>query len=142
MVYIQEANSLLVAGGATRDGWSLVDYGTAWLLDLDNISSGWVATTDLPLISNHMSFTSALDGNGNWHYYFMGGQTLEMEGTTESDELYEYVHPGQWIGRATMPITRGHASASTRKYGCGFIIAGGTEKGGGKVRINVIPKML
>lgn len=134
MVYLEEANSLLVAGGATRDSWHLVDYSDAWLLDLGNTGAGWVATTDIPIAANHMSFTSAKDGNGNLRHYFMGGQEIEDEGKSEFDELFEYVHPGQWIERATMPITRGHASESTRKYGCGFVIAGGTERWRGKVR--------
>lgn len=133
MVHIIEANSLLVASGATRDGWSLVDHTNAWLLNLDDTAAGWVSTTDIPIASNHMSATSAKDVNGNWHYYFMGGQKYEDEGKSESNGLYEFIYPGQWIERANMPITRGHASESTRNYGCGFLIAGGTENGGGQV---------
>ena len=133
MVHIKEANSLLVAGGATRNGPNLVDYNNAWLLDLDNTAAGWVATADIPFATNHLSYTSAKDGDGKWRYYFMGGQKLENTFRSEFDGLYEYVHPGQWIERATMPITRGHASESTRKYGCGFLIAGGAVNGARKV---------
>ena len=60
-----------------------------------------------------------------------------MRVISEIKDMYEFVYNAngddQWIKRADMPITRGHASSSTNKYGCGFIIAGGTKNGGGKV---------
>jgi len=134
MVYIEEANSLLYAGGAKRSGWSVTDKNDAWLLDLDNTSAGWVATTDIPIASNHLSFVKAKDGSGAWRYYFMGGQKKSAEGSSEIADLYEFIYKAngadQWIKRADMPIPRGHASSSTHRYGCGFIIAGGTENPG------------
>lgn len=138
MIYIEEANSLLWAGGSTRVGWQVTDSGRSWLLNLDDLENGWIETATKPFASNHLSFTRAKDGLGNWRYYVMGGQLKGDEGSSELSELVEFVYnpegDDKWIQRADMPITRGHASSSTNKYGCGFIIAGGTSNDDGRVR--------
>ena len=69
----------MFAGGATRThDW--FDHHDAWLLDLNNMSAGWVATTDIPFASNHLSFVTAVDGSGASRVYFMGGQKKHDEG--------------------------------------------------------------
>jgi len=134
---IHEANSLVYAGGATRSGRDVNDKTDAWILNLGNLNAGWSATTNIPFASNHLSAVTAKDGSGAWRTYFMGGQVKDQEGSSENNYLYEFVYnpngADQWVKRADMPITRGHASSSTRPYGCGFIIAGGTTNGGGQV---------
>jgi len=138
LVYIHEANSLVYAGGATRSGWVFSDKTEAWILDLGNLNAGWSATTNIPFAANHLSAVTAKDGSGAWRTYFMGGQVEEKEGSSENKDLYEFVYnpngADQWVKRADMPVTQDHASSSTKAYGCGFIIAGGTQNGGGKVR--------
>jgi len=138
LLYIEEANSLLWAGGSVRVGWQVTDYGTAWLLDLNNVGAGWVQTTTKPFASNHLAFTKAKDALGKVRYYVMGGQLKGGEGRSELSDLVEFVYnpsgADSWIRRANMMITRGHASSSTHGYGCGFITAGGHTNGGGAVR--------
>jgi len=125
LLYIEEANSLLWAGGSTREGWSVTDYGTSWLLDLDNLGqpgAGWIQTATKPFASNHLAFTTAKDGLGKKRYYVMGGQLKGDEGSSELNDLVEFVYNpngvDEWIYRADMPIPRGHASSSTKAYGC------------------------
>ena len=46
------------------------------------------------------------------------------------DELFEWDFANEeWIPRATMPLTRGHASSSTVAANCGFIVAAGSSNG-------------
>jgi hypothetical protein len=61
----------------------------------------------------------------------LGGQVGEYECCTNFGLNYEFVATTEtWIKRASMPIPRGHASASTNAVGCGFVISGGSINSG------------
>jgi len=121
-----------LAGGAERPNpWSphAEDYQHTWKLSLDNIEAGWQEKTDIPFLSNHMSYVSILDAMGQQHHFFVGGQVGQNEKSGNIDDIWEYiVATDDWVKHANLPFTRGHASSSTRPLGCGFFqIAGSTN---------------
>jgi N-acetylneuraminic acid mutarotase len=131
LIYLNEKNSLLYTAGATRRG-TTVDFNTTWELDLDNLATGWIQRADIPYKGNHISRVAATYQGKN-RYYVAGGQLQQQEKSGNQNSLYEWdVINSQWIQRANMTIARGHASSSTRPYGCGFIMAGGAINDGNK----------
>jgi N-acetylneuraminic acid mutarotase len=131
IVYDTASNALIFAGGATRP--NTIDRPDTWMYSLANPSVGWVKKADIPLLSNHLSYVTAKDATGKERHYWMGGQASGNEVNGNRAEVYEYdAEKNIWIQRASMLIPRGHASASTRAIGCGFIIIGGTTNGTGK----------
>jgi len=132
MVYDSPSHALIFSGGAERPepgNPDSIDYRHTWMLSLDDTASGWVAKTDLPFDSNHVSFATVNDvSSGLEHHLFLGGQVGENEHTGNIDENFEYVAATDtWVVKTSMPFTRGHASSSTRPIGCGLIIAGGSS---------------
>jgi N-acetylneuraminic acid mutarotase len=89
----------------------------------------------MPLLSNHMSYVTAVDNAGAERHYFLGGQKGGAESEGNFDDVYEF-DPVQevWTQRQDMPLTRGHASASTRAVSCGFFIIAGTSNGIGAIK--------
>jgi N-acetylneuraminic acid mutarotase len=133
-------NTLIYAGGAERPvGGNTKDFPQTWKLPLVADGSAaavtqWQPTTDTPLISNHMSYVTAVDNAGAEHHYVMGGQRDGAEGDGNFDDIYEFNPVTEvWTQRQDMPLTRGHASASTRAVSCGFIIIAGTSNLIGKI---------
>lgn len=129
-----QGNYLLFSGGAIRPKVGSVDtddYGTTWTLNLGQSGANWVQKATLPFAANHIGFTSGKDSNNVWHHYFMGGQVGENEQSGNNKNLYEWIPSSQqWVKKADMPVARGHASSSTRAYGCGFVtMAGSTNSG-------------
>ena len=107
-----------------------MDFNTTWELDLDNLVTGWIQRADIPYKGNHISRV-AVTYQGKNRYYVAGGQKQQQEKSGNQNDLYEWdVINSQWIKRANMTIARGHASSSTRPYGCGFIMAGGATNDG------------
>jgi hypothetical protein len=110
-----------------------IDYFNTWTYDLAQGDAGvWVSQDDIPFSGNHIMYTRASDEMGMERFYVMGGQMAEDEKYGNIDLMYEFVPSmpkgknQQWIQRASMAMKRGHASASTRAYGCGLIMLGGT----------------
>jgi hypothetical protein len=137
MVYDTARDTLYFAAGAQRPikgNPNADDYNNTWKLSLSNPADGWVSTTPIPIRGNHMSFVTARDATGKERHYFLGGQLSENECCGNIAENYEFDAVDEvWIRRQAMPFTRGHAGSSTRAIGCGFIIAGGTTNGSGKI---------
>jgi hypothetical protein len=64
---------------------------------------------------------------GKERHFILGGQRNGNELAGNSKEVYEYiVEKENWYQHPDMLLTRGHASSSTRAFGCGFVISGGT----------------
>jgi hypothetical protein len=126
--HIKETNSLLYATGATRPPTE--DHDTAWELSLDNISAGWITRAPIPYKANHISHVTAYYQNKP-RYFYLAGQLEQNEENGNQDDNIEWDQATKtWIRRADIPFGRGHASASTLAYGCGFIIIGGAINGG------------
>lgn len=136
MVYDTKRNSLIFASGAKRPQAGnafAVDYNNTWMYSFADPSAGWVPKASIPFVANHMSSVTAIDGTGNEHHFFMGGQNSEIECCGNHKEIYEFDAENEtWIRRADMPVTRGHAASSTRPISCGFLIAAGTTNEYGK----------
>jgi hypothetical protein len=131
--YSGTLNALIYAGGAQRDS-NYVDFPHTWMYVLGS-SAGWVRKTDIPFLSNHMSYVSAVDHLGRERLYFLGGQMAEDESDGNIDDNYEYDPINDtWIERARMPFARGHASSSTQAISCGYIVVAGTRNGTGRTR--------
>jgi hypothetical protein len=136
MIYDKNRNALYFSSGAKRDQGTTNTYDKpdTWMFDLANPSLGWVNKTDLPYMANHMGAVTAKDELGNERHYFLGGQNGHNEANGNFAYNYEWDSVSEsWIRRADMPMTRGHFSSSTRAIGCGFLIAGGTSNGMGKI---------
>ena len=138
MIYDTNTNSLVYSAGAERpdpNSADAVDYRHTWKLDLGNTGAGWITMTDIPFLSNHMSYVTAKDEFGNERHIFVGGQVGENEFTGNIKDNYEYdVATDTWIRLMDMPYTTGHAASSTRAIGCGYIIAGGSTNEFGQTK--------
>jgi hypothetical protein len=134
MVYDTATNTLIFAAGAVRIP-NTADQSNTWSYNLSQGNNGtWVSQPDIPYMGNHISFVTARDENGLERHYFTGGQTAQNECCGNSKKLVEYVAGPSpyWIARHDALVTRGHASSSTRPYGCGFIVVAGTTNESGK----------
>jgi N-acetylneuraminic acid mutarotase len=130
MNLIFETNSLLYATGATRTGWATTDYNTTFELSLDNLSAGWSVRSAIPYKANHVSHVTAYY-QGQPHYFVGGGQIKQEEADGNQHDLVEWIPTtATWKRRANMTFSRGHSSASTIAYGCGFLMIGGAINGG------------
>jgi N-acetylneuraminic acid mutarotase len=129
MIYDSALNALFFSGGGQRrevGNPHPVDINNTWKFQLKNPSLGWVASTPIPYVANHLSYVTHMDGRGVERHFFLGGQVGEYECCTNFALNYEFIARTEtWIRRASMPIPRGHATSSTRAIGCGFITAGG-----------------
>jgi N-acetylneuraminic acid mutarotase len=142
MIYDRPTNSLYYVGGAQRPipGSRLysVDYNNVWKYKIDDAASGWRKSTSVPYFGNHITYITAKDGNGIDRYYFLGGQKGEDERLGNLADVFEFIPQTEtWIRRASMPFGRGHASASARAIGCGFIVAGGAINTGSSVGLKI-----
>ena len=139
MVYDSDSNSLIFSGGAVRPvagNRHSVDYKNTWMLSLDNVEAGWAEKADLPFVANHMGATTTKDALGHERHFFVGGQVGDDEDFGNISDNYEYfVQSDTWIKREFMPFTRGHANSSTRAFGCGFFVAGGSTNGASEMGI-------
>ena len=130
MIYSTKYNTLYYTGGGQRlvlGSIHPVDVNDTWKLALHNISAGWLPSTPLPYLANHLSYVTHRDTLGNERHFVLAGQTSENECCGNLAYHYEFLPQNEsWIPRASLPIPRGHAASSTRAIGCGFIIAGGS----------------
>lgn len=138
MVYNAKKNSLFFASGATREGHTFdapIDHGESYLINLGSLWKGWQPRARILNPRNHMA---GVDINGR--YFFVGGQHGRNEDTGNQATLEEYnFEKNFWTARASMPYPVGHISASTVKYGTGFlVIAGVTQKNGLRTKTNSI----
>jgi N-acetylneuraminic acid mutarotase len=123
MNLIVETNSLVYATGATRP--PTVDHNTTWELFLNNITAGWFRRADIPYQGNHISHVT-VNYQGRSRYYYLGGQKDSKEAQGNLNDLFEWDQGNKsWIRRMNLPFPRGHTSASTVAYGCGFLSMGG-----------------
>jgi hypothetical protein len=131
MIYDSETRTIFYVSGSKRpkvgDRFS-VDVNTVWKYTFAPGEKKWVASTPIPFKSNHMSSVTHLDTVTNKErHFFLGGQIGENEHTGNLPDMYELIVSSEtWVRRASMPMGRGHAMASTRSIGCGFIIASGS----------------
>jgi hypothetical protein len=136
MVYDSKKKELVYSSGAVRPraGKSDADdQNDTWAYSLSNPGAGWTKKADIPFHANHMSFVTARDGSGKERHFFVGGQIDENEWGGNVKDNYEWDSENEnWIKRANMPFTRGHAASSTRPFACGYIIAAGSTNEYGK----------
>jgi hypothetical protein len=129
MVYDSTLNALFYAAGCTRPmrgNVFSVDHNDTWMYSIDNPGAGWVPRAPIPYLGNHISFVTAKDKNGRDRHFFVGGQLGQHEDNGNQNHNFEFdAINDKWIKHTPMPITRGHAAASTRAISCGFIVAGG-----------------
>jgi N-acetylneuraminic acid mutarotase len=129
MVYDTIRDALYYAGGGQRlvaGNPHPVDSNRTFKYSLNNPTAGWVEIAPIPYKANHLSSVTQTY-LGKERHYFVGGQVGEYEVKQNLADLYEFIaHNESWVKRTLMPFARGHATASTRPFGCGFIIAGGS----------------
>jgi N-acetylneuraminic acid mutarotase len=136
MVYDSATNSLIFAGGAVREFQNDLakDFNNTWMYSLSNSQNGWVAQAPIPYTGNHMSFVTARDSANNQRHFFLAGQKAEGEANDNIASNFEYIVANNtWIARQSLPFPRGHASSSTRAYGCGFLVVAGCKNGSIKI---------
>jgi hypothetical protein len=122
LIYDKQSRSLVFASGTRKD--DPAGYNTVWQYSMNNPSNGWVRKAGLPFVADHMSSVTVVDPQtGKERHFFLGGYAGHSRNVdnVEWDAVQEL-----WIRRQSMPMTRAEASYSTRAFGCGFIIAGGT----------------
>jgi hypothetical protein len=80
--------------------------------------------------ANHISHVTCTY-QGKKRYYYLGGQKVQSEANGNLNDLVEWDQiTKSWIRRMNMTLARGHASASTIAYGCGFIMMAGAINSG------------
>lgn len=127
IVYIEKMHSLFFAGGVEREAGAVSgnDHDDSYMLDLNDWSKGWVQKAFFRNPRNHLSAVHVKD-----RYFFIGGQHQANEETGNQASLDEYVpDENKWYKRTDMPFGVGHLSASTPRWGGGFIVIGGVRNG-------------
>jgi N-acetylneuraminic acid mutarotase len=134
LTYDSTLDALVYSAGSQRPkrgSKGAIDFQTTWMYSLKNPTAGWNRKADIPFHGNHMNFVTAHDELGKEHHFFFGGQNGDNEENGNTNEMYEYnAKTNTWTKRASVPYPIGHAAASTRAIGCGFIIAGGRTNNG------------
>ena len=129
MIYDATLDALIYSAGSQRPkrgSKGAIDFRNTWMYSLQNPGAGWVPKADIPFSGNHMNFVTAYDELGKEHHYFFGGQKGDNEETGNTDEMYEYNAVSDvWSKRQSIPYPLGHAAATARAIGCGFIVSGG-----------------
>ena len=129
MIYDSIQDALYFAGGGQRltaGSPHPVDFNRTFKYSFQNPSAGWVEIAPIPYKSNHLSAVSQTY-LGVQRHYFIGGQKGEYEAKMNLPDVYEFIASNEsWVPRTFMPEGRGHTTASTRPFGCGFITAGGS----------------
>ena len=129
MIYDAASNALFYSGGAQRPklGSTLTfDQNETWKFNFDNPTIGWIESTPIPYLANHQSHVTVYYQDRARHF-FVGGQMGENEKQGNVADIFEFVASNEtWIRRTSMPYGRGHTTVSTRAYGCGFLMAGGS----------------
>ena len=129
MIYDVVRNALYYSGGTQRPvpgSREAHDQDTTWKFSFDHPTIGWIASTPIPYMANHQSYVSVYF-QGRYRHYFVGGQIGENEKQGNVADLFEFIASNEtWVRRASMPYGRGHTTVSTRAYGCGFLLAGGS----------------
>jgi Kelch motif len=130
MIFDRLRNALYYSGGAQRftlGNTESTDVTDTYRYFFDNPSAGWVATTPIPYKGNHLSYVTHTDALGRQRHFFLGGQVGKYECCQNLADNFEFIAATEtWVRRAPLTVPRGHAAASTRPIGCGFIIAGGS----------------
>lgn len=134
MIYDETLDALVYSAGSQRPRQGIrgaIDFQNTWMYSFANTTAGWVSKRDIPFHGNHMNFITAKDQFGKERHFFFGGQHGDEEETQNTDEMYEYnAITDTWTQRQSIPYPLGHAAASTRAIGCGFIVAGGRTNSG------------
>jgi hypothetical protein len=129
IIYDDKTQALYYVGGAQRPFPGVLfanDTNKVWKYSLNHTELGWVASTPIPYLGNHISYVSAKDASGTRRHFLLGGQSGEDERLGNLADVYEFFpETATWIRRASMPFGRSHSTASVRAIGCGFIVAGG-----------------
>jgi Kelch motif len=130
MIYDSLRNTLYYTGGGQRltpGSVNPIDVNNTWKFSLNDPASGWLASTPIPYSANHLSYVTNVNAMGQERHFVLAGQHAENECCGNLADHFEFLAANEtWIRRASMPFPRGHAAASTRAIGNGFIIAGGS----------------
>ncbi len=138
------------AGGAAKIGRNLHFFGGSvreagindytdrtdhWVLNLDDMDTGWQTLAPLPSPRNHLG-SIGLNGKA----YAIGGQEEEYEGTTNKNTVEAYdPATDSWTTLAPMPTKRGHISSSVVNVdGKIFVIGGSVDNGSGGAPSNAV----
>ena len=115
-------------GGAVRSAGNHddTDFPDHYVFNVDTDTS-WSSLADLPNPRNHLGGI-ALDGK----VYAIGGQHATLEGTGNQTQVDVYDPASDtWIQAASMPIGKGHISASTFIVDGRIMVIGGSVNNGG-----------
>jgi hypothetical protein len=97
---------------------------------LNDPSTGWLPKAKIPFVGNHMNYVTANDD-------LFGGQRGNNETRGNTNEMFEYdAILDIWPQRQSIPYAVGHAAASARAIGCGFIFSGGSVNDGLTIAIS------
>ena len=104
-----------------------------FVLNLDNISTGWTRKASLPVGRNHLS-AAAVGGK----LYAIGGQTDEEENQSPKSSVYAY-NPAidRWTQVASLPAARSHTTQATFGHNGRIIVIGG-QNGFGVTQTSVL----
>ena len=108
-------------GGLLPD--RLTDVGNHYVLDLNDLNSGWSELAPLPDPRNHLSAA-----NINGLIYAIGGQ-FGHDNLVIDQKLVDVYNPDndQWSNIADLPFERSHFEPGTTVYNGKIIIAGGRQ---------------
>jgi len=97
------------------------EFGTQWILNLDNLTAGWRAAAALPTPRGHFSAVSL-----NGKVYAIGGQHLWDENTGVEDDVDVYdPATNRWTKAAPLPKPLSHTSSSTFVQNGRIVVVGG-----------------
>jgi N-acetylneuraminic acid mutarotase len=103
------------------------DVGDHYILNLDNLAAGWVASVPLPAARSHFGY-AALGGK----IYAVAGQTGNDSAlvTTAAVHVWDPAKPTVWTARRNAPAPVSHISSSTFVLNGRIVVAGGETKHG------------
>lgn len=129
MVYEKKMNSLFFSTGTFReDGIPLAtDFADSYMIDLGNLSAGWVRKADIPNPRNHIGVVTV-----RGRHFFLGGQYGRDEFKSAQRTLSEYVaKTDTWKKWADIPSVLSHIQTSVKNFkNKGFLVIGGSIKFG------------
>jgi N-acetylneuraminic acid mutarotase len=88
------------------------DHGEHWVLDVNQLTAGWVLVAPLPNPRNHLGGCAA-DGK----IYAVGGQKLRDENAGNQASVHVYAPDrNEWTEVASLPLPIGHLTSNVVEY--------------------------